>query len=209
MTARFWTDYEKRQLLELAAEGLGRWEIARRMNRSPNAVAGQARKMRLSLRQRDENGTLSKHGVILGSPGPGTPVPGWYPTHPAITAHRETILSGEIDATAVEQRIRSEVAGLKAERLCVSCGSRPVVHTRHRLCAECHVDRLEEVGSEPESAATEWRRTLRMISYHERRLEQLLDLLSQLEPPRTYKRREPAHALQLLERVAGATRGGG
>ena len=160
---RRWSETDKALLLELAASGIGSVAVAEALGRSRSSVQSMASHLRVSLRSRDADGRATyRAGAVLGAPRD--------------PAYRRAVLDGLIDAEEAERRIRDATRGVRAQRLCVACGSRPARSARTRLCEEC----AEEVRT-AEDAAADARRVRWRIDYHARELVRLTATLERME----------------------------
>lgn len=127
-----WTSFEITTLRQNAH--LGAHACAALLGRSVKSVKRKAEQKRISLRKPGE-----RRGLILGQ-NRGTSwidqkVSGIDPAR--LEALRRDVLSGEVDMTILEQRVRDAV--LERHRpLCPWCGQRPQERATTGLCEPCH-----------------------------------------------------------------------
>lgn len=182
LNGRFWTDEEVAILRELAAEGAGIEAIARKLGRTLSAVRAKASDCRVSLRQRNPDGSLVRtSGRLLGQPQSGS----WASTeNPSIAEYRRRVLAGEVDPAELERALREERRRAKRHQVCVRCGRNYVISTATGLCAPCFSSKVDRIGTEgPEKRAVLVARLKHRQHYHERVAADLRSQIAQLGAP--------------------------
>lgn len=131
-----WTTEEIRILRSQSS--LGAELLAELLGRSVQSVKQAAKRHRISLRRRG-----SRSGLLLGQPRGKS----WREQVGAdprrLAAIREEALSGELDLSLLESRVRSWLHPGSVE-LCPRCVARPIERQSSGLCEVCHNGLLAE-----------------------------------------------------------------
>lgn len=178
LNGRMWTAAEVEILRDFAQRGLGKDAIARELGRSARAVMAKASELRVSLRMRNADGSFVRtSGRVLGQPSES-----WAETDdPAIREYRRGVLSGELDASAIQNTMREERRHAKANRLCVSCGRNYAVSISSGLCMPCFSTTIERLGGvDADGKALLAAQMRHRINYHRRIAADLEGQLTEL-----------------------------
>lgn len=136
-----WTSNEISLLKQNAH--LGAETVALLLDRSVASVKAAANRYRISLRPPG-----NKRGIVLGQPRGVR----WMEqikhgiSADRLASIRQEALAGELDLTALEERIRTR--GDRSRPTCPSCATRPQEHTATGLCGVCHMRALAQAHRE-------------------------------------------------------------
>lgn len=142
MTTKGWTSSEIATLRKEAH--LGAKGLALILDRSVASIKAAANRYRISLRPPSE-----QRGLILGQPR-GT---AWLEqvkfgiTKERLEMIRQEALAGELDITALEERVRNQGSDRKRPT-CPACSARPQDHASTGLCGVCHMRALAQAHRE-------------------------------------------------------------